>query len=184
MALDVNSVLETADVDFVINKVSEVVTRWNVMREYNKGANNCQGFIDDILVSLGIDPLTKFSGQLGEYLKSMRLTGESRMMYKLSPDIRDKLELRDTSITFETHEELDQFLVALHEKYPEFLKDHPHDEMLLKSFDRAFWLKHYRNVKIQENAPLSNNGECNCPFLDPKSTRSFGGDDWQMPMKK
>jgi hypothetical protein len=182
IALDVHSLLETADCDYIIDCISEVIARWNVMREYDKHKNNCQSFIDDLLVSLGIDPNSKFSGQLGEYLSLLRKSGENRMIFWLTPSLREDLSVKESSITFETHKELDDFLTLISTKSAGYFQKNPHDEMLLKSFDRAFWLKYYRNQKIEGNQHLFNkHKECCCHFGDPKSTRSFGGDDWHIP---
>ena len=50
---------------------------------------------------------------------------------------------------FETHKELDEFVQRIIDNFPNFMKDyHDTDAALLKSFDRAFWLKHYKLVSI------------------------------------
>lgn len=151
------------------------------MRNYDKQKNNCQGFIDDILISLDIDPETKFKGQLGEYLKHLRMYGENKMNFSVNNDLREKTGIKESNITFTSHKQLDEFINLVQEKDSSYFKDHPEEEMLLKSFDRAFWLKHYKDKKKEEVAPLfGENGELKCPFKDPKETRSFGGDDWSI----
>jgi hypothetical protein len=76
VALDVDSHLELVDADIVIEKISEVIARWNVLHPYDKKENNCQVFVDDLLLALDIDPNQKFKGQLGEYVKKLRTKGE------------------------------------------------------------------------------------------------------------
>jgi hypothetical protein len=53
---------------------------------------------------------------------------------------------------------------------------------LLKSFDRAFWLRHYREKDKIDYQPLDytvsiikeeESISCSCPFGDPQSTRTF-----------
>lgn len=180
--MDVFNILEIVDCDLVIDKISEVIVRWNVLRDYDKQKNNCQNFIDDILAALNIDPETKFKGQLGDYLKQLRMYGVGNMNFSISHDLRGMTDIKESSITFKSHQELDKFVQILYDKAPDYLKNHPEEEMLLKSFDRAFWLKHYNKKKnIEEASPLFNEkGELECPFKDPKETRSFGGDDWSL----
>ena len=79
IALDLDTGLELADGDVVIEKISEVIARWNVMHKYDKNNNNCQAFVDEILLSLDIDPHLKFKGQLGLYLKRLRTKGEGEI---------------------------------------------------------------------------------------------------------
>lgn len=45
--------------------------------------------------------------------------------------------------------------------------------LTFESFDRAFWLRHYRHSDKEEFK------ECNCPFDDPKKTKTFPkSNDW------
>lgn len=60
------------DVDLVIDKVSDVIIRWNTVCNYDQSTNNCQLFVEDLLTALGIDPKLKFQGQLANYLHQMR----------------------------------------------------------------------------------------------------------------
>ena len=53
--------------------------------------------------------------------------------------------IKEESMKFETHQELDKFVIKLLEKDPNFLKNKKNEFIvnLLKSFDRAFWLRWY-----------------------------------------
>ena len=79
LALDVDHNLETIDVDRVIDSLSEVVHRWNINHKYDQLNDNCQHFIDDLLISLDIDPHLKFKGQLGNYIQKIRKNGKTDM---------------------------------------------------------------------------------------------------------
>eukprot|EP01080_Neovahlkampfia_damariscottae_P001184 gene1184-10698_t len=178
ICVDIDNDLEVVDVDFVIEKITEVIARWNVLHPYDKKENNCQAFVDDILLSLDIDPHLKFKGQLGSYVKKLRTKGECKIEYDIPSVIREKCGFKHKTISFQNHKELDEFLKEVIDKFPKFLEDYRKtDAALLKSFDRAFWLRHYRDKKNADWQPLKEEGKQCCPFGDPEETRSFGGTD-------
>eukprot|EP00761_Pharyngomonas_kirbyi_P013644 gb/GECH01013673.1/.p1 GENE.gb/GECH01013673.1/~~gb/GECH01013673.1/.p1 ORF type:complete len:559 (+),score=162.46 gb/GECH01013673.1/:1-1677(+) len=53
-------------------------------------------------------------------------------------------EKDDDKVIFETHEELDRFMLALLEIDPDFNVSYPDDWALLKTVDRLFWIRHFR----------------------------------------
>jgi hypothetical protein len=180
IAVDVENTLATMDVDFVIDKVSDVIVRWNCVCKYDQSSNNCQVFIEDLLVALGIDQL-KFKGQLAGFLKDMRTHGSCEPAFTISSELAKATGLSETKTKFESHKELDTFVQKIVEKYPKFSSSFPGDYELLKSFDRAFWLKHFRAVDEENFQPLSHKSTgvgCDCPFENPKVTKSFGGTEW------
>ena len=79
----------------------------------------------------------------------------------ISPELREKCNLNSTKVKFVTHSQLDLFVKNIRKSVPQFAgqqldhnhmeirllilspEKHPEDYSLLKSFDRAFWLKHY-----------------------------------------
>jgi hypothetical protein len=179
IVIDIDNNLEVVDVDFVIEKITEVIARWNVLHPYDKRENNCQEFVDDLLIALDINPHLHFKGQLGEYLKKLRNKGEANIEYDIPKDIRDKCQIKEKTVKFSNHLELDQFLKKITDAYPMFLEDYKSsDAALLKSFDRAFWLRHYRDKSNDEWKPLKEEDLLCCAFGDPEQTRSFGGMDW------
>ena len=50
----------------------------------------------------------------------------------------------------------------------------------MKSFDRAFWLRHFKTPENKLYQPKQSEikGICGCPFDDPVSTNSLGGKEW------
>lgn len=68
---------------------------------------------------------------------------------------------------FYTHAELDEFVVQLKLKCPQFSSQYRGEYKLLKGFDRAFWMQH-RHKKTKENAPKQP-----CPFKNPSLTYSL-----------
>jgi hypothetical protein len=160
----------------VIDKISTVITRWNVLRTYNKNDSNCQAFVEELLDSLGVDLKKIYKGATGNYLKKMRSKGECKLRYKIPKEIYEKLKLKknEEKITFLTHKELDDFVIKLIEVEPKFQEDYVDDYNLLKSFDRAFWLRHFK-LPEENNFLYSTDkfDKCICPFDDPTQTRFF-----------
>lgn len=72
MAIDVDHEIAKRDCDVVIDKIAEVIVRWNVLYTYDKTTKNCQHFVEDLLEELGIDNNLAFKGAMGQFLKSMR----------------------------------------------------------------------------------------------------------------
>eukprot|EP01080_Neovahlkampfia_damariscottae_P001185 gene1185-10699_t len=180
VAVDVPTNLELVDVDVVVDRISEVISRWNIFRKYDRMSDNCQLFVDDIFASLGIDIDKHFKGQIGDFLKVLRKKGTCNIEFKVSPEIQEKCEIKDKVIKFESHEQLDKFVENIEESYPKFKSDYPDDYQLLKSFDRAFWLRHFKLPDSEQYKPKKGEikGTCGCPFGDPVSTNSLGGKEW------
>ncbi len=82
-------------------------------------------------------------------------------------------ELPQSSYVFETHKQLDEFVAMLKSKNETFKVMYPNEVTLLKSFDRAFWLRHYSNPDESKfHAHVEGSKLC-CPFDDPKKTASY-----------
>jgi hypothetical protein len=160
------------DLDDTIQKVSDVIIDWNVNRAYDQRTANCQQIVDEVCKALGID--LNFQGPLGEYLNRLRESGQCDLSYTLDDDVRQSYNIKDKVKQFHTHRDLDEFIYYLLEQNPEFEDKHPMEWGLLKSFDRAFWLRHFKNPedkKFQQH-------EKECPFKDPTITASIKKDWW------
>ena len=85
-----------------------------------------------------------------------------------------KFSLSKSSFTFTCHEELDEFVIGLENVDPRFQMNHSQEWILLKSFDRAFWLRYLRSPTFAKYRPKRENvrgGErLSCPFGDPTLT--------------
>jgi hypothetical protein len=81
---------------------------------------------------------------------------------------------------FDSHKELDLFVNDLLAIDSQFKLNHPGEFELLKSFDRAFWLRHYNDTKLKQHKPHyvqseedEDEFELDCPFGDPQETYSI-----------
>lgn len=152
----------------VRKKLSEIITEWNVSRQYNQKENNCQVFVEEVLSKIGIK--SNFGGALGIFLKRLKEAGVCEISFSPPPEMREKLSLKEAKYMFETHKQLDEFVHMLIEREPEFQSKYAAEYNFLKSFDRAFWLRHYKNDKDEKYACCD--PPRNCPFGDPQSTFS------------
>jgi hypothetical protein len=111
-----------------------VICYWNSNIYYESSEYNCQTFVDEVLKELGIE--LKFGGALGVYINNLRKFGWSDMIYNMSSELQEVLNMKEKAIKFENHQELDEFVkkILKHDPkyfYSEKTKD---DLMLLKSF--------------------------------------------------
>lgn len=144
--------------------MSDVIIEWNCTKIYDRGDNNCQHFIDDILKHLGI--ALNFGESVSKFLNKIRTKGSCSIKYHIPPQIQEKLKLKEKKITFATHQQLDEFVNSVIEKVPAFQMEFKDDWYLLKSFDRAFWLRHYKSEATVAYKP----SQVGCPMGDPKET--------------
>lgn len=161
------------DLEDTIKKISKVIINWNVTKQYNQNENNCQKFVDDVCNELGLNLDKILQGPLGEYLKSLRTKGQCDLSFHINDEMREKLEIKDKVKKFTTHEELDQFVESCVEKDPQFEENFKEHMLLLKSFDRAFWLRHFKHPDDKQFIPLGGGNPTKCPFKDPTCTTSF-----------
>jgi len=163
---------------------------------------NCQDFVDDCLDALGVK--LNFDGALKSFLTRLRKTGNSKLQFEMTRDFIEKFKLVDLypslqralqqsidqaastsssededpagALVFHTHKELDKFVWYLMEKDIDFNMHHPCEYQLLKSFDRAFWVKAITYPNMEEFHPLYEDEDKpaapeerkhKCPFGDP-----------------
>ena len=148
LTADVGEISTKDSLESVRNKLANVIADWNVnygyttISKHKKNVGNCQDFLDAIFLELGLE--FKFEGAIGEFIKSLKKNGTTKLKYPVSDEIKKKFEIKENEIEFKTHEELDLFVKNLFEKDFTFDMKYPSDYNLLKSFDRAFWLKHLK----------------------------------------
>lgn len=63
-----------------------------------------------------------FSGSVQKYLEEMRTYGKCTMKFKMTNEFREFFQIKEKSITFKTHEQLDNFVSKLG---PEFKENYP-----------------------------------------------------------
>jgi hypothetical protein len=167
LAADLDYGGATFDLDETIKKVSKVIIDWNVNREYNQRNANCQQFIDEMTLEMGINLEELFQGPLKDYLKRLREKGQSEIYFPISKDLMEALKINEDKMKFESHEDLDVFVNQIVEADPTFEENFVEHWLLLKSFDRAFWLRHFKLPDDKKFTPHK------CPFKDPTVTTSF-----------
>lgn len=190
IALDVETTLEIVDYELIIDRLCEVITRWNTLYEYDQYKRNCQHFVDDLLANLDISQSLQFKSQIGDFIKNLRNQGCYETSLHLSQNLREDIQVKKEKILFKSHKQIDEFVINATTIYPRFSIDYKEELMLLKSFDRAFWLRHLGKDKnnslftplraLDKNDKL----ELKCPFNDPTITGTFGKDDWILSVKE
>ncbi|KAL0486422.1 hypothetical protein AKO1_011998 [Acrasis kona] len=169
IAADVNKYFKGPQVSEAIDKISDVICDWNANYSYSRQTNNCQRFVDDICKALNID--INFDGALKSYLDQLRTKGVCDMSYPLTESMKHTLGIEDQEDKkFNTHKELDDFVKLINRKDPCYFDMDPagqDDLILLKSYDRAFWLRHFKDKDQEKFTPHQ------CPFGDPQMTGSI-----------
>jgi len=95
LAVDIENDLELADVDHVIEVVSDVICRWNILHKYSKTNSNCMSFCDDVLENLSIDSHLKYNGQIGKVLENLRNYGEDKVVFEVPKEWAEKCEIKE-----------------------------------------------------------------------------------------
>jgi len=186
LSADIDSISTDKKLEEVIDTLSECICEWNTTKQYKdnpknkKIEGNCQDFVQDILDRLKIK--TDFKGPLGETLRKLREEGKSEMEFIMDNDFRETFGILETKITFNKHCELDTFVKKLLTKELEFEIKYRNEWALLKSYDRAFWLRYFKFKNDDRWIPLkqkleNKEGEVDfelcCPFGDPEETCSI-----------
>lgn len=173
LAIDVGTPIKNkVKLKEMIDKLAGVIVRWNTTKEYSQKSANCQHFVDDICKEIGLN--LEFSGAMGGFIKELRSSGKSSLQWKIPEKIREECNIKEEKIKFQTHEELDKFVQNIYKHIPLFHEKHKSDYRLLKSFDRAFWLRHFRNNIHTDYLPLYNEDqELDCPFGNPQESASL-----------
>lgn len=170
IAADVEHSICRKDVDLALDKIADVIVEWNVNKTYSMKKNNCQVFIDDLIDCLG--EKLEFGSKVAGYLQKLRSKGSCKLKYHIPKEIQEIQEIQEIAkelnskekIIFRSHQELDKFTNVIVGKLPLFAINYKDDYFLLKSFDRAFWLRHYKSSMDTGYKP----DEKGCPFKDPK----------------
>jgi hypothetical protein len=111
-------------------------------------------------------------GSFGKFLKDMKKKGKCEMVFRPSKKFKKEFKLRRDidKYKFDTHNELDGFVtMLLSNNCIAFKNEYKDDYKLLKSFDRAFWLRHFKKPDIDTFKPSKEE----CPFDDPRKTKSY-----------
>lgn len=183
-----STTMKAMTLDQVSDKLAQVVIKWNVHKEYcnyalrgkkpNQG--NCHDFVEDVLKALDIQIPT--SGAFANFLKKMKENGQCEMEFSPSSEFKEQFQLTAPSYKFDTHKELDSFVQRLTQINELALTmDYAQEMMLLKSFDRAFWLRHLKHPHMDEYKPIGTDSPDyphisdseKCPFRDPTETKSY-----------
>jgi hypothetical protein len=157
----------TADIDHITtvnrfnditNKLAACIVKWNTTMQYKETGGdkskygNCQDFVDDVLATLDIK--LNFSGPLAHFIERLRKTGKCNLQFEPDNSFSEKFSLTEKVYKFTDHDSLDKFVHELMAKNSNLMTDHRSEWALLKSFDRAFWLKHMKFPERQEYCPL------------------------------
>lgn len=164
---DIDGIAVNDDFDTVRRKLAEEICYWNTTKGYkNSGGKkqhvgNCQDFVEAIMSKLGVSPDWKGTA-LGDYFDSMKRNGTCKMEINVTRDFRESMKIphgkfgmQNNTIVFETHRQLDEFVRHCTKMVPTFgQRQFLPEYRLLKGFDRAFWLRHYRKTNDERFKPL------------------------------
>lgn len=142
----------------------------------HKKSGNCQDFIDAVLTKIGIQPT--YEGALDIFMKRMKNEGISELVYETNSSYLKNTCMIKSKTKFSSHKELDLFVINMmknldFQSKSIFEKNLPGDFSLLKSFDRALWLRHLSLEKDSKFFPYEEDGKCLCPFDDPRDSHSM-----------
>jgi hypothetical protein len=148
LTIDIGEIKSLESLEVVRDKLSDVIVYWNSNIEYatfgkkSSKSGNCQEFIESILSALNLN--LNYEGAVGDFLQNIKKFGSSKLIFTMNDEFRKNFNIKEKSIEFKTHTQLDQFVKNLDHKDEYLESSYPDEYALLKSFDRAFWLKHHK----------------------------------------
>jgi hypothetical protein len=173
-AADISKTFRGIELNDALEKMAEFICEWNTSYEYSSTSRNCQTFVDELCRKLGID--LSFTGSLANYINQCRTTGNGDLKFPLTEELKRVLKTDADYAKFNTHIELDKFVDKINDIYPTYFDQHPDDRLLLKSFDRAFWLRYFNEKNNNDCKPEEvneSNFYSSCPFQHPYQTCSI-----------
>lgn len=200
MSFDISEIPDLNTFGKLSTKLSEEIIKWNTTMKYQLNSldkekyGNSQDFVDSIIKAIDIkldlpEPTKNFLNQMREF-------GDSTLKFTVNKEFQEKFEIPQ-SIVFKNHQEIDELMLKLLIKEPNFKTLYSGHFHLLKCFDRTFWMRELylknrisslnkdvekevkdKNNLIKEMVDLEEElntikGKKNvkCPFKDP--TRSY-----------
>jgi len=186
LTADIDDFDSVKDIESLTHKLAEIIVDWNLNKGYKdhggdkQHVGNCQDFVEDVLKRLGLK--TAFTGPLGEFTRKLREQGKCDMVLYLDEDFREKFSIKEQKIKFETHKQIDEFAARLLDIDCEVSFHNKAEWSMLKNFDRALWLRHFKFKDDEKWKPMmtvecdDDGDECEtlgCPFGDPVATYSI-----------
>jgi hypothetical protein len=113
----------------------------------------------------------KFPPPLKNYLKNLRKNGYGEMVFDMDENFQEIFNLKEKKVIFKEHRDIDLFYLKLIEIEPEFEFKFKFEYFLLKTFDRAFWMRHFKEKNNRKYCPYHNDDvDMGCPFDNPENT--------------
>jgi len=135
--------------DRIVNfahEISEFIAEMNGSYSYSQAHRsenriNCQHFVDLFFERFQLQP--KHGASLERYLDRLRRKGSTGMVFEYDEEFASRFHLSSSKIKFKSHVQLDSFVVQLLASDPFLSENWPNEYELLKSFDRAMWMRMY-----------------------------------------
>jgi len=160
------------DVKMVASRLADLICYVNANIEYTTGKGdmettlNSHQFVDLALDYIGLDTSAitddKKSSLVAKFINKMKRRGSSEIIFEYDASFRERFKLAKYSssnhvIKFNSHAELDTFMLHLLEIDPEFERNYHKEWELLDAFDRAMWMRYKRHMSNYENNPSQDN---------------------------
>eukprot|EP01080_Neovahlkampfia_damariscottae_P002282 gene2282-2455_t len=150
LSADIGEISSIESLETIREKIAKIICEWNVNFSYQsfshkKNEGNCQDFVEIVLGGLNLKFET--SGVLEQFLTDIKKNGNSKLRFPINSEMQNEFNLENDSIQFKTHSQLDEFYHSLLKTNPNFHNKYQNEYKLLKSFDRAFWLRNFKTTK-------------------------------------
>jgi hypothetical protein len=148
MSADIESVHELNNIKEIVDQLANEIELWNTKMKYSENQDsdktkfgNSQDFVESLLNSFGVQLNLPLS--IKNFLEEIKKNGSTKLNFQYAYNFKQQFDLKGTSMTFNTHSELDKFMQEICEIDPAAIIHWKNEFQFLKSFDRAFWMKHY-----------------------------------------
>eukprot|EP01119_Soliformovum_irregulare_P023248 TRINITY_DN8100_c0_g1_i1.p1 TRINITY_DN8100_c0_g1~~TRINITY_DN8100_c0_g1_i1.p1 ORF type:complete len:350 (+),score=65.10 TRINITY_DN8100_c0_g1_i1:76-1125(+) len=166
--IDIKTLDKEEFISKYLDEICKMIATWNAMYSYKQTTTNCQRFTQALLDIMGIKDPFEEGSKIKHFVDSISDLDKKDIEFSFT------FNGEKYPTVFKSHQELD---IKCFEKYGSERELQGQDHVLLKAFDRVYWLRYYDALADEILSPerreiLVAKFRCgpSCFFHDPSTT--------------